>query len=176
MLVKIRSGGPTETSKDAVDEMLDCHERIRRFTRMATLLPAAAASELVEATQATHRYFSVALPLHSTDEDRSFAPRLIATAPAGDVLAALDEMVAEHVEIEATLAALVPRWAELVADPGRQAALAVELADGAARLAAQFDVHLEKEERVLFPLARRTFTPEMMAGLRAEMRARRQAT
>lgn len=173
MLVKIRSGGASEAPKDALEEMLACHERIRRFTRMATLLPAAASSELVEATQATHRYFSVALPLHSTDEDRSFAPRLVATAPPPEVLTALEEMVAEHVEIEATLAALVPRWAELIADPGRQAALAVELADGAARLMAQFDVHLEKEERVIFPAAQRSFTPEMLDGLRAEMRARR---
>jgi hypothetical protein len=174
MLVKIRGdGAEAQAERDALDEMLACHERIRRFAHIAGKLAGAAASEVVEGAQVVHRYFSVALPLHAADEDHSFAPRLTATAPAPDVAAAVDEMIHEHVLIEAALADMVPVWAELMADPARQAALAARLDAGAARIAALFATHLEKEERVLFPAAKASFTPEMLAGLRDEMRGRR---
>jgi hypothetical protein len=174
MLVKLRSGGgPTETTRDALDEMLGCHERIRRFSRLAGALAAAPASDVVEAALAVHRYFSLALPLHAADEDHSFAPRLVATDPPPDVRAALEEMIDEHIRIEAELAENVPLWSELGHHPDRQGRLAVALDEGAARLIALFDLHLEKEERLLFPAARRSFTPEMIASLGEEMKARR---
>ena len=173
MLVKLRSGGRTVTERDALEELLGCHERIRRFARMAGMLAGASAAEVAEGALATHRYFAIALPLHAADEDLSFAPRLAYAEPTPEVLAALAEMTHEHELIEAALAENLPRWLELSQDPARQAALASGLAAGAATIFALFDTHLEKEERVLFPAARRSFTPEMIADLGEELRARR---
>ena len=72
MLTKLRSSAPVRTGRDVVDLLLECHARIRRFLGMARHLAdaeAVADREASEAAAAIGRYFEVALPLHTTDED-----------------------------------------------------------------------------------------------------------
>jgi hemerythrin-like domain-containing protein len=172
MLVKLRTGA-APAARDVLDEMLGCHERIRRFTAMAGQLAAAPAAEVAEAAAAVLRYFSVALPLHAEDEDLSLAPRLLATAVPAELRAALEAMTREHEPIEATLRDLAPLWSDLAAGDPRPASLGAALDAGAARLDELFTPHLEKEERIIFPAARARLSPADLAAIRDELRARR---
>jgi hypothetical protein len=174
MLLTIRkSAGPGPVARDALEELLACHERIRRFTRLATQIAGAGDDDAREAAAAVHRYFTLALPLHAADEDLSLAPRLLAAPCDPQVRAELDHVTREHVEIECLLAELAPIWSAVVRDPSLRQVRAETLDRGAARLLASFEVHLEREERVVFPAARRCLAPADLSELRSEMRARR---
>jgi hypothetical protein len=161
MLVTL--GARVPTGGDAIDDFLACHTRIRRFLTLAARL---AEHPDPEAAAAVHRYFTVALPLHAEDEDLSLAPRLSGASREIDDTLAL--MSIEHRKIDLLLAELVPRWSQPTTPP--------LLAAGAAQLAALFAPHLDREERILFPAARRLLAPADLATLREELRARRAVT
>jgi len=153
--------------------LLECHERIRRFTGYAARLGEEAAFEddqVRDAAQAVVRYFSVALPLHSADEDESIAPRL-AGAP-DEVQVALASMTAQHVDIHRVIDELLPLWEAVAAEPSRRAELRDRLAAGAVRLGMMFTEHLGLEERVVLP-AIEALAPEVVARIGDEMTARR---
>jgi hypothetical protein len=159
--------------------LLDCHVRIRRHVELAQRLGEAqpvepAPGQIVEAATACLRYFTVALPLHTADEELSLRPRL--GAADGDLTLALATMAREHRPIDSTLAELVPLWTGLTFEPGRRPELRPALDAGAARLAELFAAHLAAEERDVFPAIARHLGPEQQAALVAEMRARRGAT
>ncbi|APR77337.1 Ferredoxin reductase [Minicystis rosea] len=161
-------------SDDVVGSLLDCHARIRTFTSLARRIAAREGSEaeVAEAAARVERYFRVALPLHVADEELSIRPRLLAASAAPDVALALDAMTEEHGAIEALLAGLLPRWSALAVRPSELASLAAALAADSAELEKRFDVHLEREERVLFP-ALETHLAADAPLVRAEMAARR---
>lgn len=75
---------------DLVDQLLACHERIRRFIALAARPDCDA-----ESRAAVIRYFTEALPLHVADEEELIAPLV----PTG-------EMHAEHVAHAPLLARL----------------------------------------------------------------------
>ncbi len=122
-----------------------CHARIRSFASLSVRLFAeeAAPLERAEAGRAVHRYFTVALPLHSDDEERSLAPLLQAR-----IAATLERMTREHRELEALVATLSPAW--LAAGGGGEGDRLRPLRD-AERFAAAFEGHLGLEEAELFP-------------------------
>lgn len=170
MLVKLGSRG---SEGDVVDLMLECHERIRRFSAMAVRLAAAvdpAETEVREGAGAVRRYFAEALPLHVADEEEDLVPMLRGRDP--DVDDALAAMAREHGEHGPDLARLLDLCARLEREPARLAELRDELAPVAARLTTEFAAHLEREERVLFPALRRLPDADRVA-LRARIRARR---
>lgn len=151
MLHKIgspRTGG--DEPRGVVPRLLDCHERIRRFTALAVKLGGAdeaPADEVRQAASMTLGYFVRSLPHHSADEDESIAPAL---AGAG-VDAALATMTEQHRALEAILARLEPLWQQLVDDPSRRAALRDDLARDGRELHALFEDHLVREESTIFP-------------------------
>jgi len=168
---------PRETSDDPVALLTECHERIRRFTRLAVRLadPAIASpDEIREAAQGVHRYFSVALPLHVADEDVSIGPRLLAGGKQPRaVREAVANMTAQHVTIDELLARALPLWAALAGTDEAQAEKArAALEELAPRLAVLFDLHLVHEEDTLFP-AIGALPAEDRAAIVREMRARR---
>lgn len=171
MLVKI---GPRNPSEDLVDLMLECHQRIRSFIQLAERagrergLPA---GEVIDACQRVERYFAEALPLHVADEDHSLIPRLRGKSEAVD--RALDTMHGEHLDHRPHLDELVAAsraLAQAPADEARQDRLGAI----AARLARDFEAHLELEEAIILPAIRATLSAEEQAAVREEMRARRQ--
>jgi hemerythrin-like domain-containing protein len=165
MLVTLGNAPRAPQEGDAVDDLLACHVRIRRFVEVAARLAGGPEAQLAEAAAAVHRYFSVALPLHAEDEDLSLTPRL--AGASREIDDTLGEMASEHRRIEELLAELLPHWSAVVSTP------APLLASGASRLGALFGPHLEREERVLFPAARTLLSPAELAALRSEIRARR---
>jgi iron-sulfur cluster repair protein YtfE (RIC family) len=152
MLVQI---GKRPEALDVVELLLECHERIRKFTRMARELAgarAAEADEIRDVAGQVRRYFAESLPLHVKDEEQDILPRL--AGRDRDVDRALAEMHAAHAEHEPRIARLVALCEQLVRDPGQLAAVSDELGGLAGRLTTEFEAHLGVEERVIFPALR----------------------
>jgi hypothetical protein len=152
--------------------LVDCHDRIRKFTAIALKLGRPAPlEEVAEAAAAVQRYFTIALPLHAEDEDLSLAPRLRVAAPALAEL--LDKMSAEHGPIHQTIADLTPLWSRVIEEPARQSELAGRLRAPASWLSELFESHLRPEEEIIFPQMVQALLPESTTEILAEMRARR---
>jgi hypothetical protein len=172
MLIRIgsRAGGA-----DAVDELRACHERIRSFTALARRLGETRdvpPGEVADAAARVRRYFVEALPRHVEDEELSLLPRLRGRSIALD--AALAAMHGDHAAQGPREAELIALCDQLIADPGRHAALRDALAAVGRALEVAYAEHLEGEERDVFPAVAELPDDERAAVL-AEMRARRSA-
>ena len=69
MLTKL---GKPAAPGDAVDLLLECHQRIRAFLDLADRLGPPGpdpAQAVADAAARVHRYFTLALPLHARDEE-----------------------------------------------------------------------------------------------------------
>ncbi len=159
------------------DMLLECHDRIRQAMRGAHgLVNAAAADPAVAPTAAAvHRYFAVALPLHSDDEDVSLAPRLFNAGIPDDLAGMLQMMTAQHSAIDSTLERLLPLWDRLQHAPEDLDRLRPELSEATLQLAALWEMHLSMEEQHIFPGASAHLDEPARAAIVEEMRARRSA-
>ena len=176
MLTTLRRTASPTREPDVVDLLLECHERIRRFTRMAAWLCHAhdAPSLAVrETAHDVHRYFTVALPLHSADEDLSIAPRLAKARLPDDLAAATSAMTRQHETIEETVAALAPKWAAVAEDAAALERHAEEMEKLVDRLQGLWTTHLHLEETMVFPAIRARLSPGEQARILQEMRDRR---
>lgn len=165
---------PPPAEKDVVDLLLECHDRIRSMTALARRLAEAKElpdAEVVEAADRVRRYFGVALALHARDEDESVVPRLRGKDPSLE--RDLSDMSREHGEHEEPVARLVEACETLAEHPSRLAELAPDLDRAARELQDHFLVHLEREERIVFPAIRRHLAREELARMAEELRARR---
>jgi hemerythrin-like domain-containing protein len=140
-----------QAPQGVAERLLDCHDRIRRFTAMSEALLSyrgGAEAEIQQAASVIHGYFFRSLPHHSADEDESVAPRL--RGKLGDDV--LDSMTAQHREIHQVLDALGPRWFVLTGEPSKLAEFRVAMESDVKRLRRLFDTHLELEESTIFPV------------------------
>jgi hemerythrin-like domain-containing protein len=163
-----------DAGKDVVDLLLECHERIRSMTALARRLAGASGlpdAEVVDAADRVRRYFGVALALHARDEDESVLPRLRGRSP--DLDRELTDMSREHGEHDDPVARVVAACDALAEQPARLAEVAPALDDAARELERHFAVHLEREERVIFPAIRQHLAPDELARMVEELRARR---
>jgi len=169
---RARQAGP----ETVVGLLLDCHQRIRRFSALAIQLanaPAAPPAEVRDAAERVHRYFTLAFPLHVADEELSLRPRLLRHPIEAPVRQALETMSREHLEGEALLPPLVERWASWARDPDPAAARGASL-QAAEQLERLLRQHLQMEETLLFPALTRWLGEAELAEVQAEMRGRRE--
>jgi hemerythrin-like domain-containing protein len=164
--------GKKPKAEGVVGRLLECHERIRRFTDMAVRLGAAenaGEDDIRSAAGEVRRYFVEALPLHVEDEERSIVPRLEGREPELD--AALARMHAEHESHEPLVSSLLSICDELVRTPASE--LRGRLIPLAADLRRELGLHLEEEEAIILPAIDRLISKEEQAQIVAEMAARR---
>jgi iron-sulfur cluster repair protein YtfE (RIC family) len=165
---------PKVRSDELPETLLDCHLRLRQVTAAAGALAAktsAPVDEVQEAATKVHRYFTVALPLHEEDEERSLFPRLLARVPAlAPTIARLREGHGAH---SARVGAVVALCRELQTWPERFPTLRSELASAATALTESWEAHLSLEEADLFPPVIAGLTAGDREAIRDEMRARR---
>ncbi len=169
----LTSIGKRPTATGLVAALLDCHERIRRFTGLSRRLAdttGAPEADVRELAGRIHFYFTRGLPEHVADEEETLLPRLRGRSPEVDQ--ALATMHAQHASHAAPLARLLELLGTLHEAPERHAAVAPELSQLAARLEAEFAEHLEIEERVIFP-ALAALPADLQAEMQRENRARR---
>ncbi len=157
MLVKI--GARARPPDDLVRLLLECHERIRTFSRLSEELGRRddlTADDVIDATHRCERYFSEALPLHVEDEEHSLLPRL--RGHQDDVDAALATMHAQHSDHVQQLSALLEALGAVRAQPNARQ-LRDRLRALAEPLALDFEQHLALEESVIFPAVRAVVSP-----------------
>ena len=160
-------------TEDLVELLLECHERIRTFAKLAVMLGERAdvpADEVVESCARCARYFTQALPLHVKDEEESLLPRLRGLGPeVDDALAAMHR---QHQEHGPYLAELLRTLAGLRANPADETSRAA-LHAAAVTVTREFEAHLSLEEGILFPAVRAHVPAHAQRAVVAELRARR---
>lgn len=172
MLVSLGKRAPAET---LVELLLGCHERIRKFTQLAIQISDCPPSEghfVVQASQDVERYFTVALPLHVADEERSLLPRLQGLRAELD--AQLLAMAAEHRDHEPLLAELQEAL-RAVRDAPMEVTHRPRLATCSKGLLAAWESHLAREETVIFPAIGELLSPDVQRLIVDELRARRRS-
>lgn len=160
----------------------DCHRRIENFLEMlirvldqSNQASAPLSDEQRRALEAALRYFAVAAPRHTQDEEQSLFPRMRASsgASAAQAFERLDALEHDHREADAAHAAvdrLGRQWLEagVLAPPDSKEVnhLLHKLHDLYAR-------HIELEDKELFPLAARLLDEKRLQQVGSEMAERR---
>ena len=158
----------------------DCHRRVERFLGILVTvtrnwrgqpLPP---SDLAALEQA-RRYFEVAGPKHTADEEVSLYPRLERSADEGvrAVLKIMRALETDHRAAESLHAssdALIRRWIQ-------HGSLSIEdaaaLSGNLDQLAGIYGRHIEIEDTEVFPAAARALSPSEIEEIGREMAARR---
>ncbi len=158
----------------------DCHRRIEHFLRvLATVASEVKGGRLTpeyrSALEGALRYFAVAAPKHTADEEVSLFPRLRhSDDPAlAEALASLDSLEHDHEEADTHHAAvdeLVRQW---LANDRLSSSAAQQLRERLARLQSLYERHIMVEDRAVFPAARRALNRTQIEEIAGEMAARR---
>jgi iron-sulfur cluster repair protein YtfE (RIC family) len=166
---------PEPKAEDAVDLLLGCHQRIRHFTGMAVRLAhahGATPDEIRQAAAGVHRYYSVSLPLHEADEDRTLQPRLCALADQ-QVHQALLAMGDQHQAIDELVERLLPLLVLVRNNPDTLSEVGGEMCSITKALEEIFRAHLQMEEEAIFPAIRQVLPESQRAEMLREMQQRR---
>jgi hypothetical protein len=175
MLHAIRTS-PLASASDPVELLVKCHDRMRHFVGAAARAAAARdphPAGLSEAIAGVRRYFTVALPLHEADEERSIAPRLLESPARRRVEEAIEAMVAQHAALHGILAVIDPMWERIAANADALVSIREPLVAGTDALGRAVEEHLALEEEHVLPAIARTLTPAARASIVTEIRSRR---
>lgn len=160
----------------------DCHRRIENFLGMMIRVlertqvgQRALAPDERAAMEAALRYFDVAAPRHTQDEERSLFPRLRQSSdPAAHAaLAQVESLEADHRQTDdmhAQVKHLCRRWLDdqpLVAEDFHQIQHLLH------QLREIYTRHISVEDNELFPTAARVLNPRQLAEIGQEMAQRR---
>jgi hemerythrin-like domain-containing protein len=158
----------------------DCHRRIEHFLRVLVVVDAEAAGGPLtpanrSALEASLRYFAIAAPKHTADEEESLFPRLRdSTDPAAAaVMTLVARLEHDHDEADghhAAVAVLAQRW---LAEDCLSSSEARELRERLARLQVLYQRHIRVEDQELFPEAARVLDRAQLRQIGREMAARR---
>ena len=157
--------------------LLACHAHIRHFVQLSRTLAGAEGapgSEIAEAAEAIHRYFSQALPLHEADENQTVFERLQGALPRGHViLEAAETMIEQHAAIDELAAELLSLCTTLSRHPEALPSVARRLNETSTALESIFNAHLKLEETVIFPALEELTTAAQKEEMAREMTGRR---
>jgi hemerythrin-like domain-containing protein len=175
MLQGITSAPSATSSRNVVDLLIDCHQKIRHFAAVVQKLAhaeGASLSEISSAADSAYRYFTVSLPLHEADEEESLHPRLLSRGEQ-ELAAALDSMCHQHQAIDDLIERLLPVLRLVASNPAALPQAHAELCTLSKALLEIFQGHLELEEKVIFPAVARTLSSTSQSEMLAEMQQRR---
>ena len=158
----------------------DCHRRIEQFLdALIRVSHEAPPDELSprhrEALQVALRYFELAAPKHTQDEEASLFPRLrdVETPEAREAMTKLDALEADHVRADAAHAqvdVLGLRWLQEGRLPAEDRK---RLLDLLLELRELYRRHIAVEDNEVFPLAARVLTRDQVDQVGKEMAQRR---
>lgn len=163
-----------QDDRDPFARLENTHRRIEE--RLETLERAASELDSVERMRALGdvydavRFFARGAARHHEDEELSLFPRLARVSELAPLLATLEAEHRTHDAVYAELAALVDSFPS---DVGPELADEARLTALAHRLSEVYRAHIEREERELFPAARRALDAGACAEIAEEMEARR---
>ncbi|HZL95110.1 MAG TPA: hemerythrin domain-containing protein [Vicinamibacterales bacterium] len=159
----------------------DCHRRIEHFIHVLVVVDHEAAGGPLtpghrRALEASLRYFAVAAPKHTADEEESLFPRLRDSPDpaAAAAMMLVDRLEHEHDQADghhAAVAVLVQRW---LAEDRLSPSEARELRERLAQLQVLYQRHIMLEDEQLFPAAARMLGNAQLRQIGREMADRRQ--
>jgi hemerythrin-like domain-containing protein len=160
--------------------LTDCHRRVELFLGvMQTVTQAEQGRELApssrDALEQASRYFTLAGPRHTADEEQSLFPRLrrLGDLRVTGCLSTMEALEADHRQAEtwhAVVQSLVQTWltaGTLSAD--ETAVLMASLAS----LRTMYTRHIAIEDHDLFPIAGDVLSPDDLESIGREMAGRR---
>lgn len=164
-------------ARSQVDEVVEvltaCHRNIRHHFVIARRLvvrgPQCELQEVRDIAAQIRHYFGVALPLHVADEEQTIAPRLCLDPSVATLVKRLTRDHAHHQSLVDTLVALC---GEVEQAPERLSAINGRLSKPVELLATDLAMHLELEERLMFPLVR-SLPLSVRSEMHTEIRRRR---
>ncbi len=177
----LKIGGTTDHGyHEPLGLLSDCHRRIEHFLHVLVTVDQLRSGGPLEADhrralEAALRYFEMAAPNHTADEEDSLFPRLRASGDpaARQALALVQRLEADHDVADGHHAAvnvLVRRWLDRNGlDPDDAAALRGHLS----ALQALYQAHIAVEDHDLFPAAARVLDATALAEMGREMAKRR---
>ena len=165
---------------DPIGLLSDCHRRIESFLGVLVTLAVQAEGAALEtdqrvALETSLRYFRLAAPRHTLDEEESLFPRLLDSNDprVQPVFSSLQKLSADHrvaEERHRQVDELANRWlsdgALSVEDSGRLRNVLAELTDF-------YAAHIAVEEQQVFPLAGVVLAPSALELIGSEMAGRR---
>lgn len=174
---------PDHSFDEPLGLLSDCHRRIEHFLQVLVSLAAEADGGALAAPQRAAlegalRYFAVAAPKHTADEEESLFPRLRETSDPGvrEALALVERLEHDHDEADGhhgAVDALARRWLAAGTLTRDEAAA---LRDRLARLQALYRRHIALEDETLFPAAAHALDTTQIREIGREMAARRRIT
>jgi hemerythrin-like domain-containing protein len=158
----------------------DCHRRIEHFLRVLIAVDAEAAGGALTETrrvalEGAVKYFTLAGPKHTADEEESLFPRLRGSSDpvAIEALALVERLERDHDQAEkhhAAIESLVRLW---IADDGLPPSQAADLREHLGCLQTLYERHIAVEDKELFPAAARVLDAATLRDIGCEMAARR---
>jgi hemerythrin-like domain-containing protein len=168
---------PDSTFDDPVGLLCDCHRRIESFLSVLSHVSRRGplTAEERASFEAALQYFRESAPKHTADEEESLFPRLRATTAAQFKagLAQIDALEEDHIRASSLhdeIDRIGRRWLEsnqLSSAEADQFSTLVE------ELVQLYSVHIEIEERDIFPMATVALDPADRTAIGAEMALRR---
>lgn len=162
----------TDTVADErpLDLLYACHDKVRRFTRLAGqlgrhVLTQGADAQARDAATQILRYFELALPNHHADEEEDVFPALRRLDDA-DICAAIAALEAEHDVLHGLWDEVAPWLRRVVAGEAEPAPNCLP------RFVADYAVHAEREERDVFSAIER-LPAAVVDAIALRMRTRR---
>ncbi len=175
----IQIGAKTHNFSDPTGLLSDCHRRIEMFLAsleaVAAVIDRPASEETRRGLETALRYFSLAAPKRTADEEDSLFPRLRQnqSPEVQSSLSQLDRLEDEH-RWAAPLHAAVEQLGARYLLVGSVSASEVErFRNAVASLTALYKRHITFEDSVIFPLAARLLTPMEKRDIAEEMTRRR---
>jgi hemerythrin-like domain-containing protein len=158
----------------------DCHRRIEHFLRVLIAVEAEATGGALTATQrvaleGSLKYFALAGPKHTADEEESLFPRLRDSSDpdAIEALALVERLEGDHDQAEkhhAAIDSLVRLW---IVDDRLMPSQTADLHERLCCLQKLYERHIAIEDKELFPAAARVLDSGTIRRIGYEMAARR---
>lgn len=176
----VQIGAKTHDFSDPTGLLSDCHRRIEMFLaslqRVAEVIDSPLSSEARTALEAALRYFHEAAPRHTKDEEESLFPRLrrIHNQEIESALSALNALEDDHRRADA-LHAEVHALGLQCLEKGYLSLHETDRFRGVVSdLASIYKEHIQIEDNVIFPAAKRALSTAQKSSIANEMASRRQ--
>jgi hemerythrin-like domain-containing protein len=161
---------------DPLGMLHDCHRRIEHFLNIVCVVADSAAGsarsdEQSAAIQAALSYFRTGGQRHSADEEQSLFPRM--RAGGAEQVPEIGGLEHDHRDAELLhqkIDSIYSAWIANQAIPPQQQR---ELKSATTQLKKLYEQHIAIEEKVVFPRAAQTLSPEAIAAIGQEFRDRR---
>jgi len=169
---QILTSDPAPDFDDPINLLKACHQRILGFCDLLKKIVAHAAqddisSEVHQAAQKVHRYFSTAGQYHTEDEEQDLFPLLIDSSP--ETAPIIDELREQHIAIHTT-------WVQLAPVLSRPTLIneTPEFETWVNTFCEAYHEHIQIEETELFAVAEQILGAEQLRQLGENMKARRE--